>query len=91
MGAGVLESHTKWFLSTPRGAPYGALGQDLLKQLDARLRRSSEFFAKVVLTFVIRCALVPAGAASALLTPHRRDLAQLLDRHAKHGEKWLAQ
>ncbi|KZW00652.1 hypothetical protein EXIGLDRAFT_720883 [Exidia glandulosa HHB12029] len=73
MGAGVLESHTKWFLSTPRGAPYGTLSQDLLQQLDMRLRRSSEFFAKVVLTFVIR------------------DLAQLLDRHAKNGEKWLAQ
>ncbi|EJD55173.1 hypothetical protein AURDEDRAFT_78123 [Auricularia subglabra TFB-10046 SS5] len=73
MSANVLESHTKWFTATPRGAPYGTLNPDLTKAVEERLKRSSQFFASVVLTFVIR------------------DLAQLLDRHAKHGEKWLAQ
>ena len=52
--AQILDEHTK--AAAPQGtAPlYVAFPQDVRVALEMKLRHASEFFAKVVLTFVIR-------------------------------------
>ena len=52
--AQILDEHTK--AGAPQGpAPlYAAFPPDVRAALDTKLRHASEFFAKVVLTFVIR-------------------------------------
>lgn len=52
--AQILDEHTKAVTSQPVAALYAAFPPDLRTALEVKLRRSSEFFAKVVLTFVIR-------------------------------------
>jgi hypothetical protein len=71
--AQILDDHTKVLLGTPSALLYNSLSTDMRQALEIRLKRSSEFFASVVLTFVIR------------------DLALLLDKYVKKGEKWLAE
>ncbi|KAL5519003.1 hypothetical protein ACEPAH_686 [Sanghuangporus vaninii] len=50
----LLDEHTMAVDSQPMAPVYAALPVDVRVVLEARLRRSSEFFATVVLTFVIR-------------------------------------
>ncbi|OBZ78788.1 hypothetical protein A0H81_00603 [Grifola frondosa] len=52
--AQLLDEHTKAAASQPLSALYAALPSDLRPGIELKLRHSSEFFAKVVLTFVIR-------------------------------------
>jgi len=52
--AQILDDHTKALLSSPPLQLYIALPTDLRQILELRLKRSSEFFASVVLTFVVR-------------------------------------
>lgn len=52
--AQLLDEHTKALNSQPIAPSYMALGTDLRLSIEVRLKRSSEFFASVVLTFVIR-------------------------------------
>lgn len=52
--AQLLDEHTKALNSQPIAPAYGSLATDLRLTLELRLKRSSEFFASVVLTFVIR-------------------------------------
>ena len=51
--AQILDEHTKAVSSQPVAPLYAAFPPDLRAALEVKLRRSSEFFAKVVLTFVI--------------------------------------
>ncbi|KAH8120260.1 hypothetical protein DFH11DRAFT_1739440 [Phellopilus nigrolimitatus] len=50
----LLDEHTMALNSQPIAPVYGALATDLRMTLELKLKRSSEFFASVVLTFVIR-------------------------------------
>ncbi|KAF4572722.1 hypothetical protein EYR36_007232 [Pleurotus pulmonarius] len=50
----LLDEHAKAVLSQPVAPSYAALPSDLRSAAEAKLRRSSEFFASVILTFVIR-------------------------------------
>ena len=50
----LLDEHTMAIDSQPMAPVYAALPVDVRAALESRLRRSSEFFATVVLTFVIR-------------------------------------
>ncbi|KDQ63840.1 hypothetical protein JAAARDRAFT_29888 [Jaapia argillacea MUCL 33604] len=52
--AQLLDEHTKAALCTPMAPTYAALPMDIRMALDIKLRHSSEFFARVVLTFVVR-------------------------------------
>jgi len=52
--AQVLDEHTKALLSSPPGPLYASLSPDARQALEMKFKRSSEFFASVVLTFVIR-------------------------------------
>ncbi|PCH33485.1 hypothetical protein WOLCODRAFT_160098 [Wolfiporia cocos MD-104 SS10] len=52
--AQILDEHTKAALSTPPAPLYAAFSPELRSALEYKLRHASEFFAKVVLTFVIR-------------------------------------
>ncbi|KAF8527838.1 hypothetical protein BU17DRAFT_38799 [Hysterangium stoloniferum] len=52
--AQILDDHTKAFLASPPSPLYIGLPMDLRQLLELRLKRSSEFFASVVLTFVVR-------------------------------------
>ena len=52
--AQVLDEHTKAVSSQSLSPLYAAFPADVRNVLEIKLRRSSEFFAKVVLTFVIR-------------------------------------
>ena len=54
--AQLLDEHTK-ALSAPPGSSstiYGSIPPELRASVETRLKRSSEFFATVVLTFVVR-------------------------------------
>ncbi|EIN13530.1 hypothetical protein PUNSTDRAFT_57152, partial [Punctularia strigosozonata HHB-11173 SS5] len=50
----VLDEHTKALYSQPVAPVYSSLPVNVQSILQARLRHTSEFFANVVLTFVIR-------------------------------------
>jgi hypothetical protein len=50
----LLDEHTKALTSIPIAPAYAAFPIEIRTSLEAKLRHSSEFFAKVVLTFVIR-------------------------------------
>ncbi|GBE78186.1 hypothetical protein SCP_0110690 [Sparassis crispa] len=50
----ILDEHTKAALSHPMAPLYAGFPIDVRTALEMKLRRASEFFAKVVLTFVIR-------------------------------------
>ncbi|KAK7463794.1 hypothetical protein VKT23_005733 [Stygiomarasmius scandens] len=52
--AQLLDEHTKAVMSQPVAPAYSALPMDIRSAADVKLRRASEFFASVVLTFVIR-------------------------------------
>ncbi|KAF8334004.1 uncharacterized protein EI90DRAFT_3050620 [Cantharellus anzutake] len=52
--AQTFDEHIKAFSNSFLPTPYSALAPDLRHQIETRLRRSSEFFASVVLTWVIR-------------------------------------
>lgn len=50
----ILDEHTKAVSNQPMAPLYAAFPPDTRIALEIKLRRTSEFFAKVVLTFVIR-------------------------------------
>jgi hypothetical protein len=50
----LLDEHTKAISSMPVAPAYAAFPLDLRIALEAKLRHASEFFARVVLTFVVR-------------------------------------
>ncbi|TFK30635.1 hypothetical protein FA15DRAFT_629864 [Coprinopsis marcescibilis] len=50
----LLDEHTRALLSHPLAPSYAAFPIDIRSLVEQRLKRSSEFFATVVLTFVIR-------------------------------------
>ncbi|KAJ3550748.1 hypothetical protein NM688_g5006 [Phlebia brevispora] len=50
----ILDEHTKAVSGQPLAPLYAAFPPDVRAGLELKLRRASEFFAKVVLTFVIR-------------------------------------
>ncbi|KAF9270423.1 hypothetical protein L218DRAFT_848620 [Marasmius fiardii PR-910] len=52
--AQLLDEHTKAVSSQPVAPSYSALPVDIRSAADIKLKRASEFFASVVLTFVIR-------------------------------------
>ncbi|KAJ7169618.1 hypothetical protein C8R46DRAFT_203479 [Mycena filopes] len=52
--AQLLDEHSKAILSQPVAPAYAALPADIRGQADKKLKRASQFFATVVLTFVIR-------------------------------------
>ena len=52
--AQILDEHTKAVCTTPVAPLYAAFPADYRAASEMKLRRASEFFAKVVLTFVIR-------------------------------------
>jgi len=52
--AQLLDEHTKALCSQPVAPIYGTLPADIRSSVEMKLRRYSEFFASVVLTFVIR-------------------------------------
>lgn len=54
MQAQILDEHTKAISSQPVAPLYAAFTPDLRTALEYKLKHASEFFAKVVLTFVIR-------------------------------------
>ncbi|KAG2077086.1 hypothetical protein BDR04DRAFT_1002233 [Suillus decipiens] len=54
MIAQLIDEHTKALLSQPIAATYAAFPLDLRVAAEVKLKRASEFFASVVLTFVIR-------------------------------------
>jgi hypothetical protein len=52
--AQLIDEHTKALLSQPIAPTYAAFPLDLRAAAEVKLKRISEFFASVVLTFVIR-------------------------------------
>ena len=52
--AQLLDEHTRALVASPPSPLYGSLPLDIRQALELRLKRSSEFFASVVLTFVVR-------------------------------------
>ena len=52
--AQILDEHTKAVCCSPIAPLYTAFPADCRVASEMKLRRASEFFAKVVLTFVIR-------------------------------------
>lgn len=52
--AQLLDEHTMALNGQPLAPVYSALSSELRLTLESKLKRSSEFFASVVLTFVIR-------------------------------------
>jgi hypothetical protein len=50
----LTDEHIKALANSLNPTPYSTLPPDLRLQVEARLKRASEFFASVVLTFVIR-------------------------------------
>lgn len=52
--AQLLDEHTKAVLAHPIAPAYAALPIDIRTSAEVKLKRASEFFASVVLTFVIR-------------------------------------
>ena len=49
----LLEEHTKAVTSQPLAPAYASFPSDIRNAAESKLRHSSEFFATVVLTFVI--------------------------------------
>ncbi|KAI0785992.1 hypothetical protein C8Q75DRAFT_721701 [Abortiporus biennis] len=54
MQAQILDEHTKAISSQPMAPLYAAFPIDVRLALEVKLKHASEFFAKVVLTFVVR-------------------------------------
>ena len=54
LAAQILDEHTRAAAPTAGAPLYAAFPPDVRTALDHKLRHASEFFAKVVLTFVIR-------------------------------------
>jgi hypothetical protein len=54
MHAQLLDEHTRAILSHPTAPAYAAFPLDVRGFAEQKLKRISEFFARVVLTFVIR-------------------------------------
>jgi len=54
LSAQLLDEHCKAITMQPLAPTYAALPSDVRMVVENRLRRSSEFFASVVLTFVVR-------------------------------------
>ena len=52
--AQLLDEHTKALCSVPVAPLYATMPPDIRASIEPKLKRSSEFFASVVLTFVIR-------------------------------------
>jgi hypothetical protein len=52
--AQLLDEHTRAILSQPVAPAYSAFPMDIRGSAEHKLKRFSEFFASVVLTFVIR-------------------------------------
>ncbi|KAF9821894.1 hypothetical protein IEO21_00324 [Rhodonia placenta] len=52
--AQILDEHTKAAMSTPPAPLYAAFPADVRQAIEFKLRHASEFFARVVLTFVIQ-------------------------------------
>lgn len=52
--ASVADEHVKAFSNSFTPTPYSTLPPDVRHQIELRLKRSSEFFASVVLTWVVR-------------------------------------
>ncbi|KAI0304638.1 hypothetical protein BC826DRAFT_902214 [Russula brevipes] len=52
--AQLLDEHSRAISMQPAAPAYASLTPDLRSALESKLRRSSEFFATVVLTFVVR-------------------------------------
>lgn len=52
--AQLLDEHTRALTSQPVAPAYAAFPVDIRVSVDSKLKRASEFFASVVLTFVIR-------------------------------------
>jgi hypothetical protein len=52
--AQLLDEHTKAVFSTPIALSYSAISPEIRIQAEQKLKRTSEFFASVVLAFVIR-------------------------------------
>ncbi|KAJ7786040.1 hypothetical protein B0H16DRAFT_1294665 [Mycena metata] len=52
--AQLLDEHSQAILAQPPAPAYAALPADIRGQADKKLKRASQFFATVVLTFVIR-------------------------------------
>lgn len=52
--AQILDEHTKAAAPISMAPLYGAFPPDVRTGIEIKLRHASEFFAKVVLTFVIR-------------------------------------
>jgi len=52
--AQLFDEHIKALSSSQHPTPYSTLPPELRLQLEARFKRTSEFFASVVLTFVMR-------------------------------------
>jgi hypothetical protein len=52
--APLLDEHTRALLSQPMAPVYASLPPDARATAETRLKRSSEFFATVILTFVVR-------------------------------------
>jgi len=50
----VLDEHTRAMYSAPMAPVYASFPPELRVSLEAKLRHASEFFARVVLTFVVR-------------------------------------
>lgn len=54
LAAELLDHHTKAAVAQPVAAVYGDLPAELRASTEAKLKHLSEFYARVVLTFVIR-------------------------------------
>ncbi|KAH8826731.1 hypothetical protein DL96DRAFT_1669598 [Flagelloscypha sp. PMI_526] len=52
--AQLLDEHTQAIFATPIAEAYSGLSPDLRMAIETKLKRTSQFFASVVLTFVIR-------------------------------------
>lgn len=52
--AQLLDEHTRALAAQPVAPSYAAFPLEVRQTVEAKLKRSSEFFASVVLTFVIR-------------------------------------
>jgi hypothetical protein len=50
----LLDEHTKALFSQPTAQAYAAFPGEIRASTEQKLRRTSEFFGSVVLTFVIR-------------------------------------
>ena len=51
--AQLMDEHTRAFNASPALSLYGSLPTDLHQALELKLKHSSEFFASVILTFMV--------------------------------------